>query len=160
MIAVCRLNVASDLPWERIDPTLFSAHPSIRFYDYTKGAVRLLGDLPANYTLTYSWNELSSPAAVVSILERGHNVAMIFDTIYQPSQGRVDTLPQSRRLPGTDSRFRVVDGDVSDIRLPELDGRGAIIGLRGKGGRDIVATGVADGFILPTIRGVVRSLAK
>jgi hypothetical protein len=156
LIPAVRLNVASDLPWERIDPTIFSAHPTIRFYDYTKGATRFAGQLPDNYSLTYSYNELSSPADVVAILRSGGNVAMIFDTIYRPSIGRKDNLPTARRVPGTDIRFNVVDGDEHDIRLTELDGRGVIIGLRGKGGKEIVKTGVAAGFILPTIRGVAR----
>jgi hypothetical protein len=168
LVPAVRLNVASDLPWERIDPTLFSAHPSIRFYDYTKGAARLLSALPGNYSLIYSFNELSNPADVVAILRRGGNVTMIFDTVYNPAHGRIDPLPVSHALrvksstndfQSTVYRFDVVDGDAHDIRLPELDGAGVIVGLRGKGGKAIVAKGVADGFILPTIRGVVRELS-
>jgi hypothetical protein len=159
LVPAVRLNVASDLPWERIDPTLFSAHPSIRFYDYTKGAARLLSALPGNYSLIYSFNELSNPADVVAILRRGNNVAMIFDTVYRPSIGRMDDLPKIRRVPGTNVAFPVVDGDEHDIRLPELDGTGVIVGLRGKGGKAIVAKGVQDGYILPTIRGVARELS-
>jgi hypothetical protein len=154
LIPVCRLNVASDLPWERIDPALFSAHPAIRFYDYTKGIKRLFGTLPANYELLYSYNEHSDPADVVRVLDAGHNVAIVFDTLYNPAHGKVDPLPTSGRIPGTTRRFSVVDGDQHDLRLRDIDGAGVIVGLRGKGGRKIVLAGVSGGFIVPTIGGV------
>ncbi len=159
MIPAVRLNVASDIPWERIDRSLFDAHSTIRFYDYTKGAKRFLEaeKLPANYHLTYSYNELSNPAEVESILRAGGNVAMIFDAIYNPSHGRIDPLPKTRRVPFTSYQARVIDGDASDIRLPELDGTGVIVGLHGKGGRELVSEGVKMGFILATVRGVVAS---
>lgn len=158
LVPAVRLNVASDLPWERIDPTLFSDHPTIRFYDYTKGVSRFMGQLPPNYALTYSFNELSDHAAVAAVLAGGGNVCVVFDTVYKPAQGVIDPLPTSHTIGGFTAT--VVDGDDHDIRLPELDGRGVIVGLHGKGGRAIVAEGVADGFIVPVAGGVVELTVK
>lgn len=148
LVALVRLNVASDIAWERIDSTIFTAHPAIKFYDYTKGAKRLNDTLPANYHLTYSYSEESDPVVVDTLLGQGYNVAMVFDTEYNPSHGKVGALPETK------GSFNVVDGDKHDIRLPETDGHGVIVGLRGKGGKAIVLEGVRGGFIQPTIGGV------
>jgi hypothetical protein len=151
MTPCVRLNVASDIPWERIDATLFTSHPSIQFYDYTKGIKRCLSKLPSNYTLTYSYNEESNPNDVASVLDAGINVTVVFDVVYNPAHNDVRPLIEAWTIPGTDPtrRFAVIDGDVHDLRLAELDGKGVIVGLRGKGGEAIVLQGVRGGFIQP-----------
>jgi hypothetical protein len=56
-----RLNVFSDILWERIAPQLFTEYPRIQFYDYTKHVKRferfLNGSFPSNYFLTFSRSE-------------------------------------------------------------------------------------------------------
>lgn len=143
--AAFRGNVASDLPWELIDPTLFTLHPNIQWYDYTKNIRRFKRELPANYSLTYSLNEDSNPEAVLDLLRRGFNVAVVTDTHYWVQSGRKDPLPEEWTYHG--ETFEMVDGDVDDLRIPELDGRGRWIGLRGKGGKANVMAGVKGGFI-------------
>lgn len=146
-----RLNVASDIAWEKEVPELFTEFPTIKFYDYTKGIHRLLkGSLPANYQLTYSWNENSKPHQVAKVLDKGMNVTCVFDTHY--SHARIDELPESYELGG--KSYGVVDGDESDLRHTDFDGKGVIVGLHGKGGKARVIEGVESGFILPTIGGV------
>jgi hypothetical protein len=149
--AVCRLNVASDIIWEKRDPSIFTDHPRITFYDYTKSYDRAAGQLPSNYHLTYSYNEWSDHSQVTDLLTAGRNVAVVFDTVYKPAQDDIRPLPTSYPLCGFE--FPVVEGDEDDIRLPELDGCGVIVGLRGKGGEELVLEGVRGGFILPTIGG-------
>ncbi|MHC4301616.1 MAG: GP88 family protein [Planctomycetota bacterium] len=117
-----RLNGTSDLPWEKIDPTLFSEFPTVQFYDYTKGFSRMVeycaGDLPTNYSLTFSKSETNEPECRV-VLKHGGNVAVVFNT------------KKSADLPEGYLGSRVVDGDVSDLRF--LDGDGVVVGLRAKG---------------------------
>jgi hypothetical protein len=153
--AICRLNVASDLAWESMDRSLFEAH-DVQYYDYTKDAKRAARSrderFPKNYELVYSLNERSNHYAVEELLSSGINVAAVFDTVYRPSCGRIDTLPAEHRILG--KAYRVIDGDTHDIRLRDIDGTGVIIGLRGKGGREKVLEGLSSGFIIPVCGGV------
>lgn len=146
-----RLNVGSDIAWERVYPELFATFPDVVFYDYTKNAARVVRMLasrrgiiptfPLNYSLTYSYSELADASDVREILACGGNVAVVFDTIYWPAQGRIDPLP------ATWKDYTVIDGDRSDVRTFARDGRGVIVGLRHKGGNRKRAIGVAEGFV-------------
>ena len=140
-----RPNVASDIPWERLDPTLFDYDAT--FYDYSKIETRFGSTLPSNYHLTYSYNEKSDPSMVENVLRAGGNVAVVFDTIYNPGY-KIGDLPEQWQ------GHEVVDGDSHDLRLQEFDGTGSIIGLRGKGGKALVLKSVAKGFIQRTKGGV------
>ncbi len=106
-----RLNVLSDLPWERIVPSLFSDFPRVVFYDYTKVPNRIT---PANYTLTFSRSETNESAALTEY-QNGRNVAVVFRT---------------KTLPSTWNGIPVFNGDQTDLRF--LDGRG-VVGLYAKG---------------------------
>ena len=109
-LAAVRLNVFSDIPWERfLDLTRF---PDIQFYDYTKVPVRL-GHTPANYYLTFSRSEDNGPAALQA-LARGFNVAVPF-----------------RHPPARFLGHPVIDGDTHDYRF--LDPRPVVVGLKPKG---------------------------
>ena len=137
---VCRLNVYSDLPWERLDPELFSKHQSIQFYDYTKLPERALASLrpgwPTNYHLTFSRSE-NNEADCRQILAAGGNVAVVF--------------PQDR-FPAEYLGAPVIDGDVTDLRF--LDPSPVIIGLKAKnrfGRAD--ATGFVVRLPLPMVNG-------
>lgn len=145
-----RLNVGSDIAWEKVAPQLFTEFPQVIFYDYTKNTARvsqfLLGKaygstkVPPNYSLTYSYNENSASDTVRDILRAGGNVAVIMDTVYRPQRGRIDPLPLHW------GAYPVVDGDRSDVRTPTTDGRGVIVGLRFKGGNRAKAKAIAAGF--------------
>jgi len=127
-----RLNLTSDLPWEKIKlngATVFDAFPNVQFYDYTKSASRmsafLAGDMPANYHLTFSRSESNGDIAD-AILKSGGNVAMVF----------------RKYLPTHYKGAEVVDGDETDLRF--LDGHGKVIGLKEKG----LAKKDESGFVL------------
>lgn len=116
-----RLNLTSDLPWEKIKhegKTVFELFPQVRFYDYTKSADRmtkfLQDQMPKNYHLTFSRSE-SNDSIAQSILKSGGSVAVVF-------RGK---LPQSW------GGAPVVDGDKSDLRF--LDPAGCVVGLIEKG---------------------------
>ena len=147
---IVRLNVGSDQPWEDIDPRIFD-HPAT-FYDYSKVRTRFAKTLPDNYFLTYSHNEKTPHGFSESLLRRGVNVAVVFDTLYLPRFNRIGNLPKTWR------RHKIVDGDKHDLRLPRFDGRGNVVGLRAKGGHDAIIEGVAKGFIVRTRNGVISSL--
>lgn len=121
LTAVFRLNLTSDLPWEKIKlngKSVFDLFPQVTFYDYTKSPERmtafLSGDMPKNYHLTFSKSETNG-AIAESILKSGGNVAMVF----------------RKSLPSKWLGAEVVNGDETDLRF--LDGAGKIVGLVEKG---------------------------
>ena len=131
-----RLNLTSDLPWEKIkfnDQSVFEAFPDVQFYDYCKSPERmtkfLAGEMPANYHLTFSRSEENGNVAL-AFLKSGGNVAMVF----------------RNSLPSSYFGYEVIDGDETDLRF--LDGKGKIVGLKEKG----LAKKDSTGFVLePTI---------
>jgi hypothetical protein len=113
---VCRLNVVSDVPWERRWQGLFEEFPGVQFMDYTKDQSRVTHPgLPANYHLTFSRSE-TNEADCRRVLEAGGTVSVVF-----------------RRPPFPDSfwGYSVIDGDQDDLRF--LDPSGVIVGLKAKG---------------------------
>jgi hypothetical protein len=128
-----RLNVASDIRWERVAPWLFDV-PGVKAYDYTKWSHKSRCTAPKNYRLTYSHTERWTDADVSEHLYANRNVAMVFDS-------RKHEVPPSWRTANGDL-FAVIDGDVSDWRYD--DPRGVIVGLAAKGDARKMDTG---GFI-------------
>lgn len=146
-----RLNLTSDLPWEKIKhegKTVFEMFPSVQFYDYTKVAERMTAflscqhqplswggamlkeaqggnDFPKNYHLTFSRSE-SNGALCLPFIASGGNVAMVF----------------RKSLPAKWNGFDVVNGDESDVRFK--DPKGVIVGLVEKG----MAKKDSTGFVL------------
>ena len=127
-----RLNLTSDLPWEKIKfngRNVFEAFPLVTFYDYTKSVERMTafvnGEMPSNYRLTFSRSETNG-AIALAILRSGGNVAMVF----------------RKSIPLTYFGHDVIDGDETDLRF--LDGSGKIIGLKEKG----LAKKDETGFVL------------
>lgn len=121
MIPCFRLNLTSDLAWEKIKfdgKTIFEHFPQVQFYDYTKVVSRmsafLAGELPKNYHLTFSRAE-SNQIAVQAILSSGGNVAAVF----------------RGKLPATWQGKKVISGDENDLRFN--DPNGVIVGLVEKG---------------------------
>lgn len=108
-----RLNVFSDLPWEKIYPSLFSEFPLVQFYDYTKRFERL-DKVPFNYYLTFSRSEINDDLCK-KVLTQGGNVAVVF----------------RKTLPRKYMDISVINGDKHDLRF--LDPTPRIIGLKAKG---------------------------
>jgi hypothetical protein len=107
-----RLNALADIEWERIDPTIFTRHPDVFFYDYTKIASRVFNrSLPANYKLVLSRSEYNDPECLAA-LRSGHSVAVVF---------------RKAPLPPTWKGFAVVDGTRDDLR--PCDPAGVVVGL-------------------------------
>jgi hypothetical protein len=112
-----RINGTSDLPWLAL--MMATEFPEVQFYDYTK--------LPyperrirSNYWLTFSHdgNE-RNVAECMRVLELGINVCVVFG------------VKKGRPLPETWNGYRVIDGDLTDLRF--RDGRGVVVGVRAKG---------------------------
>jgi hypothetical protein len=118
LVAV-RLNLTSDVMWERELPELFTRFWQVQFYDYSKHHPRMMrytrGDLPSNYHLTFSRSE-DNESECRAVLAAGGSVAVVF---------------RARNFPKTYLGFPVVDGDETDLRF--LDPRGAAIALSAKG---------------------------
>jgi hypothetical protein len=127
-----RLNGTSDISWEK-QTGLMQAFPDTQYYDYTKNNIRMMeflaGTMPKNYHLTFSLNE-NNRIQALEVLQLGGNVAVVFNT------------KKGNALPKTWNGFKVVDGDISDLRF--LDKKGVVVGLRAKGKARKVKAG---GFI-------------
>lgn len=140
LIPAVRLNVASDIDWRE-----FAAEfPECVFYDYTKVRSRMLEPRSDNYHLTYSHNEKSSADFERSVLESRQNIAIVFDTPYNGQKRIYGALPKTWKIDG--KRFRVVDGDRIDVRVPAIDGKGVIVGLRFKGSKSRKLEAIESGF--------------
>ena len=118
---VVRLNVLSDIQWERHG--IPQAFPDLFFLDYTKLAKRL-GKTPANYHLIFSYSDRPQYAKQVKAAEEtAAPIAVVFKN-------------------GFPAEYRgrpVIDGDRSDI-LNALAGP-VVIGLKAKGPAKNDATG-------------------
>jgi hypothetical protein len=114
-----RLNLTADILWERELPELFERFPEFQFYDYTKDFVRVMrfvrGELPPNYSLTFSRSE-DNDFQCRDVLAAGGNVAVVFRT---------------RDFPSRYLGFPVIDGDETDLRI--LDPNGVVVALSAKG---------------------------
>jgi hypothetical protein len=131
-----RLNVFSDIKWERVFPEIFSIFPMVQFYDYSKIASRFNSDykLPNNYHLTFSRSENTSLEFIHDLIGRGINVAIPFDC------GKHELPSQWEGIP-------IIDGDLHDSRF--MDDRGVIVGLSAKGdGKKMEST--SSSFIVST----------
>lgn len=119
-----RLNGTSDVLWERRKDrngkTVFEHFPKVQFFDYTAmDILKYRSQLPKNYYLTFSRKETTPDSVVIDHVRAGINVAVPF------------RVRKGQPLPKTYLGFRVIDGDISDLRFK--DPRGVIVGLRAKG---------------------------
>lgn len=146
-IPVFRLNGTSDLPFEKYKvfegKNIFELFPNVQFYDYTKNHLRMTKELPSNYHLTFSRSETNEVKAL-ELLNAGFNVAMVFD-----------------KLPETYKGFKVVNGDLDDLRF--LDDKNVIVGLNykkmtGKGADNTLA--FTSGFAIQTLPTKVAKVVK
>jgi hypothetical protein len=132
-----RLNVASDLRWERFAPKLLQ-RPNVRAYDYTK-AHASARDRVDGYALTFSVSERpASTREALEWLQSGGNAAVVFERMTRADWDGI--------LPSDWEGFQVIDGDISDSRTD--DPAGTVVGLRAKGAA-VGTRGAADGFVKP-----------
>jgi hypothetical protein len=152
--AFCRLNTASDIahPAE-----IMRMHPDVTFYDYTACAERCRryarGEYPANYHLSFSVKESTDYRTAREMYDLGVNMIVVFDSYYFGPRHRYGLLPKTveffNHTTGEWFAMPVVDGDISDVRTPEFDGKGVCVGLRLKGGRKAKQTAIELGFAKP-----------
>jgi hypothetical protein len=111
LIPAVRINGTSDLPQFALEiAAMFS---EVQFYDYTK-IPRPWRRTKRNYHLTFSFSGTNWEECVEA-LRNGINVTVVF----------------RGRLPEVWNGYRVIDGEVSDLRF--LDPAGVIVGLKAKG---------------------------
>lgn len=149
-----RMNVLSDIPWERIAPWFFSYFASksgengkrLRFYDYTKVPGRRgMPGFPKNYDLTFSISgtDINERYAIEEIERYDSRIAVVFlghrkeNGEWQTYTGKgqegaeiIKQIPLPKRFQIGTHSLRVVDGDLSDVR-PHNPGR-TCVGLRWK----------------------------
>jgi hypothetical protein len=119
-----RLNTMSDIDYHE----MIKKNKGKNFYDYTKDFEKVCNNDLDNYHLTFSfdghnWNKCQK------ILEgKSANVAIVFS----------DALPKVYK------GFKVVNGDVDDLRF--LDPKGVIVGLKFKGSKASKAKAIKSGF--------------
>lgn len=159
--AFCRLNVASDIEWPR---EIYTAHPAVTFYHYTKNAAAALaygrGEYPANVHISYSLNERTTFDTVRNLLAHGVNIVGVVDSYYHGPTHRYGLLPARVEFQCADTGETIavdtVDADAHDLRVPEFDGRGVFCALRLKGGRKAKEAAIRTGFARHFPRGQER----
>ncbi len=116
MIPCFRLNLTSDILWEKLN--IIQEFPTVQFYDYTKHFNRIMdyynGFIPENYHLTFSRSESNEKQVNALIADTDVNIAVVF-----------------KEFPDTWKGRKVVNGDNDDLRF--LDDKGVIVGLKAKG---------------------------
>jgi len=117
-----RLNGTSDLP--KLARELAARFQDIQFYDYTK-IPKAHQRVTDNYHLTFSFSG-ENLADCKRALKYGINVAVVF----------------SGTLPETWHGYKVINGDLSDLRF--TDPVGVVVGLKTKGEARKMAAG---GFV-------------
>ena len=132
-----RLNGTSDIPWEKVAPSIFTDFPEIQFYDYTK-IVKRMGDryvMPRNYDLTFSRTE-SNDSDVQKVLRNSGKVAIVFGDYSQV----LSTVKNGY------FGCKVVDGVITDRRFADKKPKkgGLIVALKALGN----AIGDTSGFVL------------
>lgn len=147
-----RPNVDSDWKWERYCPQMFDY--GWQLWDYTKLSERL-GRVPANYHLTYSYNDGTLPKDWERVYKTGSNVAVVFDTVWNPWGGEFGYLPATWTDPNG-KVWRVVDGDQLDLRF--LDPVDVCVGLRLKGDEERREDACDSEFAQPVAERVVGSI--
>ncbi len=146
-----RPNMFSDVYWERHG--IIQEFPEVQWYDYTKhpGRISAKNLLLPNYHVTFSRSE-DNHADVIRALNSNCNVSVVFADRGRPYVANRSHL---QRLPKTWHGFKVVNGDVSDLRYEDPVGRrrGHVIGLRLKAhSYEMRAKAIASGFAVPTGR--------
>jgi hypothetical protein len=125
-----RLNLTSDVMWEREFPELFWLFRDVLHYDYSKHFHRVMravnDEFPPNYSLTFSRSEDNEPQCR-EVLAAGGTAAVVF---------------RSRPFPARFLGYPVIDGDETDLRF--LDPPGVVVGLSAKG----TAKADASGFVV------------
>jgi hypothetical protein len=121
-----RMNVLSDIPWEKFAPGLFEHFPTMQFYDYTKVPGR---KVPKNYDLTFSYSGRNWAFVKHEMEVNKRRVAVVFlpKKKYQAAEIRASPMIG---LPKTFQGRKVVEGDFSDVR--PRDAREVFVGLRWK----------------------------
>ena len=149
-VVAVRPNTNADVPWERLCPEMFEL--PVRYWDYTKISKRL-GRTTSNYRLVYSVNDASTQGDWQRVHAAKSSVAVVFDVEWQPSgrpeHRRFGVLPKTWTDP-TGHRWRVIDGDRTDLRF--TDPERVCVGLRLKGtiaGREFSR---CSGFSVPARR--------
>jgi hypothetical protein len=120
-----RLNGTSDLDWS----TMYRQFPEIQFYEYTKRPdLALKMATFENVHFTFSYTERTKDETMQKMLDRGHNVAVVFKD----------------KVPSMFKGIPVIDGDKHDRRFE--DDKGRIVGLKLKGTNAIKALAIESGF--------------
>ena len=145
-IKAVRLNVASDLAWERVAGWLDALPPTIACYDYTKIAARIgEGGMARGasrpYRLAFSVSEAPRSAADAARIlgEGGTAVIVIAGLRRRQADGTLayHRMPRQVRIAG--EWWRTCDGDRSDRR--DLDPAGSVVVLAGKGRLELPGAG-------------------
>jgi hypothetical protein len=149
-----RGNVSTDIPWERLCPSVFDILSEFGgvAWDYTKWPVSKRSALPANYQLTHSFSEDMTFSEMAAVRAAGRSIAVAFSSAYAPSVGMAGALPERFivRNPATGATidWPCVNADRHDLRLDAIDGAGTCRAMHGKAGAAIVARAVSAGFMV------------
>lgn len=123
-----RLNAYSDIRWEKVYPFLFKLFSNVQFYDYTKHTTKSRPEenRPANYHLTYSVSEKTTPKIISKCADIGRPLAVVVEI----RSGVKPGTQTMREIPTTWAGMPTIDGDSNDSRY--LTPTGSVVLLRRK----------------------------
>ena len=138
-----RLNGTSDISWENVilpeGGNIMAEFPDVQFYDYTKNPKRAVksgrGEMPANYSLTFSRSE-NNRRQVAEVIHAGGNVAAVYSrerwerftwSMKGFARGIMHPMPETYVPDGP----KIFNGDQTDLRF--LDPAGVVVALKAKG---------------------------
>jgi hypothetical protein len=134
---LARLNGSTDILWERLrledGRTLFEAHPSLQFVDYTKAPQRARPDLPPNYHVLFSLSEsVGAHLDAVKWLRAGGNAAIVVGDDARGGKGACKR--EARRIldGGTLFGFPTLNGDAHDARHRDPGGHWVVLHAKGR----------------------------
>lgn len=145
-IEAVRLNVASDLPYERVEGFLEALPPRLALYDYSKVAARIAAGGIARgasrpYRLAFSISEAPHAArdAARILGEGGTAVLVVAGLRRRQSDGTLAYHPMPREVRIEDRWWPAANGDRTDRR--DLDPPAAVVVLAGKGPLELPGAG-------------------
>jgi hypothetical protein len=145
-IEAVRLNVASDLPYERVEGFLEALPPRLALYDYSKIAARIgEGGIARGagrpYRLAFSVSEAPHSArdAARILGDGGTAVLVVAGLRRRQADGTLRYHPVPREVRIAGEWWPAVGGDRSDRR--DLDPARSVVILAGKGPLELPSTG-------------------
>tara|TARA_R110001606_G_scaffold307548_1_gene454515 strand:- start:46 stop:795 length:750 start_codon:yes stop_codon:yes gene_type:complete len=134
---VLRLNAYSDINHYKqslryMKKDIYSTFNDVIFYDYSKDYKKAINNDILNYSVSFSYDEVTTDKQFFEIVNAGKSISVVFE-----------------KLPKTYKGIKVTNGDLDDNRF--LDEKNTVTGLKFKGSKAKLFQAIANGFCIPSL---------